>query len=90
MTVDQTNDPVIAAARERIDQIDAALIDLLRRRREASATVQRAREKLGGTRLDRDREDQIIRRYEDAFREPGHDLGRLILEVCRGQPGELA
>lgn len=89
MTLDGTNDPAIEAIRERIDRIDEALIELLDRRRQASADVQRARTSVGGPRLDPGREEQILGRYERAFRRPGREVARMILAVCRGEADGL-
>jgi chorismate mutase len=90
MTVDKSNDPAIEAGRERIDQLDAALISLLRLRREASAKVQSARTGRRGNKIDPKREEQITSRYEDAFGESGRDIASAILGVCRGRTGERA
>lgn len=76
---------VIAGARERIDTLDAHLVDLLRRRMEASADVQQARMTVGGPRLSLNRELDVLNRYRDGLGRQGGAVAMAILELSRGQ-----
>ncbi|MCD0481922.1 chorismate mutase [Streptacidiphilus sp. ASG 303] len=76
---------VIAAARSRIDDLDARIIDLVRQRRAASAEVQAARIAAGGPRLALTRELQVMERFRAGLGDPGAEVARLLLELCRGR-----
>ncbi|WP_431966440.1 chorismate mutase [Actinacidiphila sp. bgisy160] len=83
----RTTDPtaVIADARERIDDLDARIIALVRERMTVSAGIQRARIESGGRRVHLSREMDILRRYSDQLGKPGTALAMTLLELCRGR-----
>ena len=63
-TTDDAGSPTgVLGGRERIDAIDAELIELIRRRVAVSTEIQAARIADGGRRLDLSRETEIIGRY---------------------------
>ncbi|MFF7210390.1 chorismate mutase [Streptomyces sp. NPDC008238] len=76
---------VIAAARERIDDLDARIIALVRERMTVSAGIQRARMESGGRRVHLSREMDVLRRYSDPLGRPGTALAMTLLELCRGR-----
>jgi chorismate mutase len=77
-------DPV-ATGRARIDEIDRAIIDLIRTRMTVSENVQRARIASGGRRIALSRETEIIGRYGEQLGAPGTALAMSLLDLCRGQ-----
>ncbi|MET9876084.1 chorismate mutase [Actinacidiphila glaucinigra] len=83
----RTTDPgaVIADARERIDDLDARIIALVRERMAVSAGIQRARIESGGRRVHLSREMDILRRYSEQLGRPGTALAMTLLELCRGR-----
>jgi chorismate mutase len=68
-----------------LDAIDAAIRDLVTRRRLVSQDVQRLRRAAGGPRIEHTRENQILARYGDELGRAGVSLGLAVLEICRGQ-----
>lgn len=76
---------LIAARRVRIDEIDAALIGLVRERMTVSREIQEARIGSGGRRVHLAREMDILRTWGDALGKPGTALAMTLLELCRGQ-----
>jgi chorismate mutase len=74
----------IASARGRIDEIDAEIVRLVRRRAEVSHQIQAARLAAGGRRVEYSREVEIVRRYSEALGSPGTSVALALLEVCRG------
>ncbi len=74
----------IASLRERIDEIDSALIDLWRERASLSQQVGATRLASGGTRLVLAREREILERYRNALGADGTQLGLLVLRAVRG------
>lgn len=76
---------VIAGARERIDDLDGRIIELIKERIGVSEEVQRARMAAGGRRLSLNREMEILTRYSDALGKPGTPLAMTLLELCRGR-----
>ncbi len=74
----------ISGLRERIDEIDNALIELWRERAAISAEVGRIRIASGGTRLVLSREREIVDRFRDALGPDGVQLALLILRAGRG------
>lgn len=70
--------------RARIDEIDGRVIELVQERAALSAWIQTARMSSGGTRLSHARENQIIRRYQNALGSLGPDLAQLLLKLSRG------
>jgi len=79
----------IAAARDRIDELDRMIINLVGWRREISLRIQRERVEAGGVRIETSREREIVRRYVAGLGKPGGLAVALgILDVCRGgRPG---
>jgi chorismate mutase len=74
----------IAGLRQRIDDIDNAIIALWRERAAISAEVGRQRIASGGTRLVLSREREIVDRFRDALGADGVQLALLILRAGRG------
>ncbi|MDX3215472.1 chorismate mutase [Streptomyces sp. ME02-6991-2B] len=75
----------IARARERIDELDAGIIALVRERMTVSAGIQRARVESGGRRVHLSREMDVLRRYSGPLGRPGTALAMTLLELCRGR-----
>ncbi|HET7530081.1 MAG TPA: chorismate mutase [Mycobacteriales bacterium] len=71
--------------RARIDEIDAALIELLARRRAVSQQIQRLRVEAGGSRVEHSRENAIIRHWADALGDGGAEMALAVLGHCRGR-----
>ena len=74
----------ITGLRERIDEIDSAIIQLWQERATISAEVGRVRIASGGTRLVLSREREIVDRFRDALGADGVQLALLILRAGRG------
>jgi len=74
----------IPKLRERIDEIDAAIIALWRERASISQRIGAARVASGGTRLALAREREILDRFHRELGEVGTQLGLLILRAGRG------
>ncbi|MGW4111024.1 chorismate mutase [Actinosynnema sp. NPDC004786] len=70
--------------RDRIDQLDHALIHLLALRRDLSWQVQRERVAGGGPAGDPARERVVVRRYLDGLGEGGSIVAAAVLGLCRG------
>ncbi|MEV8113764.1 chorismate mutase [Streptomyces xiamenensis] len=78
----------IAGARQRIDDLDARIVALIKERMSASDEIQQIRITDGGRRVDLAREMDILRHYGDALgRERGTRLAMTLLELCRGAGG---
>ncbi len=75
----------ISGLRERIDEIDATLIELWKERAAISAEVGRVRIASGGTRLVLSREREIVDRFGEALGADGVQLALLILRAGRGR-----
>jgi len=75
----------VPGGRERIDAIDAELIELIRRRVAVSAQIQTARVAEGGRRLDLSRETEVIGRYTRSLGRPGTSVAMALLELGRGR-----
>jgi chorismate mutase len=75
----------VLSGRERIDAVDAELIELIRRRVAVSAEIQAARISEGGRRLDLSRETEVIGRYTRALGRPGTGVAMALLELGRGR-----
>ena len=84
-TAESANTPGIPGGRERIDAIDAELIELIRRRVAVSTEIQAARIADGGRRLDLSRETEIIGRYNRSLGRPGTGVAMALLELGRGR-----
>jgi chorismate mutase len=74
----------IIAMRERIDEIDNALIALWQERARLSQRVGATRLASGGTRLVLSREREIVDRFRSALGADGTQLALLILRAGRG------
>ena len=77
-------DEHIASLRERINEIDTALIELWQERAALSQQVGATRLATGGTRLVLAREREILERYRNALGSDGTQLGLLVLRAGRG------
>jgi chorismate mutase len=75
----------ISHLRERIDDIDDALIGLWLERAALSQRVGTARVAAGGTRLALSREREILDRYRSALGAIGAELALLVLRAGRGR-----
>jgi chorismate mutase len=74
----------IKAMRERIDEIDQAIIDLWLERARLSQQVGRTRMASGGTRLVLSREREIVERFREALGADGTQVALMILRAGRG------
>jgi chorismate mutase len=74
----------IRAMRERIDEIDQAIIDLWLERAHLSQQVGRTRMASGGTRLVLSREREIVERFRAALGTDGTQVALMILRAGRG------
>lgn len=74
----------IPLLRQRIDEIDAALIELWLERAAISQRVGLIRVASGGTRLVLAREREIVQRFRNALGPDGTQLALLILRSGRG------
>jgi chorismate mutase len=77
-------DSHIAQLRQRIDEIDAALIALWQERATISREVGATRVAAGGTRLVLSREREILERFSAELGPDGTQLALLILRAGRG------
>ena len=84
-TDDAASPAGVLGGRERIDAIDAELIELIRRRVAVSTEIQAARIADGGRRLDLSRETEIIGRYNRSLGRPGTGVAMALLELGRGR-----
>jgi chorismate mutase len=75
----------VATGRERLDEIDSRLLELLAERRQVSREVQQLRIDAGGSRVEHSRENAIIRRWVDVLGDSGADLALAVLAHCRGR-----
>ncbi len=74
----------IKAMRERIDEIDQAIIDLWLERARLSQQVGKTRMASGGTRLVLSREREIVERFREALGADGTQVALMILRAGRG------
>ena len=74
----------IRAMRERIDEIDQAIIDLWLERANLSQQVGKTRMASGGTRLVLSREREIVERFREALGADGTQVALMILRAGRG------
>jgi chorismate mutase len=77
-------DAHIAQLRNRIDEIDNALISLWQERAAISREVGATRVAAGGTRLVLSREREILERFSESLGADGTQLALLILRAGRG------
>jgi chorismate mutase len=78
--------PDIDDLRQEIDQLDAAILEAVKRRTEVSKLIGQARMASGGTRLVHSREMKVIERYSELGPD-GKDLAMLLLRLGRGRLG---
>lgn len=75
----------IAGLRERLDEIDARIIELWLERAAIAQEVGRTRVASGGTRLVLNRENEILERYRTQLGPDGVQLALLVLRAGRGR-----
>jgi chorismate mutase len=76
----------IQALRVEIDELDAEILRLVKRRSEVSQRIGRARMAAGGPRIVYNREMAVLERFRDLGAE-GRELGMLLLRLGRGRLG---
>jgi chorismate mutase len=86
MTIETEPVAEIDELRREIDQLDAAILEAVKRRTEVSKLIGKARMASGGTRLVHSREMKVIERYSELGPE-GKDLAMLLLRMGRGRLG---
>jgi chorismate mutase len=86
MTVEAEQVPDIDDLRQEIDQLDATILEAVKRRTEVSKLIGKARMASGGTRLVHSREMKVIERYSEIGPD-GKDLAMLLLRLGRGRLG---
>ena len=86
MTIDTQQMPDIDDLRQEIDQLDATILEAVKRRTEVSKLIGKARMASGGTRLVHSREMKVIERYSEIGPD-GKDLAMLLLRLGRGRLG---
>ena len=86
MTIETEPVPDIDDLRQEIDQLDATILEAVKRRTEVSKLIGKARMASGGTRLVHSREMKVIERYSELGPE-GKDLAILLLRLGRGRLG---
>lgn len=78
--------PDINALRREIDQLDADILRLIRRRTEVSQQIGAIRRAEGGPRIVLSRENAVLARFRELGPE-GRELGMLLLRLGRGRLG---
>jgi chorismate mutase len=86
MTIEAEQAPEIDDLRQEIDQLDATILEAVKRRTEVSKLIGKARMASGGTRLVHSREMKVIERYSEIGPD-GKDLAMLLLRLGRGRLG---
>ena len=86
MTIETEPVADIDDLRREIDQLDATILEAVKRRTEVSKLIGKARMASGGTRLVHSREMKVIERYSQLGPE-GKDLAMLLLRLGRGRLG---
>ncbi|PXX04336.1 chorismate mutase [Mycolicibacterium moriokaense] len=86
MTIETEPMPDIDDLRQEIDQLDATILEAVKRRTEVSKLIGKARMASGGTRLVHSREMKVIERYSELGSD-GKDLAMLLLRLGRGRLG---
>ncbi len=76
----------ILALREEINEIDAEILRLVKRRSEVSQRVGRARMAAGGPRIVYNREMTVLAKFAELGTE-GRELGMILLRLGRGRLG---
>ena len=69
-----------------IDQLDAEILRLVKRRSEVSQRIGQARMAAGGPRIVYNREMAVLARFDDLGAE-GRELGMILLRLGRGRLG---
>lgn len=77
-------DADIGDMRQRIDEIDHALITLWQERTRLSQCIGATRLAAGGTRLVLSREQQVLKRFREGIGTEGVQLAMLLLRAGRG------
>jgi chorismate mutase len=80
----QTAGTEVPSGRARIDEIDGALVELIRERVSVSREIQRARVAEGGPRIVTSRERELVQRWHAALGEPGTEIVLRLLDLSRG------
>ncbi len=81
-----STDDDIDALRVEIDQLDAEILRLVKRRTEVSRRIGKARMAAGGPRIVYSREMAVLARFRELGSE-GRDLALLLLRLGRGRLG---
>ncbi|MFF8993541.1 chorismate mutase [Streptomyces sp. NPDC014983] len=82
-TAEESLDTRIARGRERLGELDRALIDLIRARAAAARELERVRRETGGPRTDLAAENGMLRGYHGALGRRGTSIALLLLELGR-------
>ncbi len=77
----------VAEGRQLIDEIDAAIRDLVAQRVDISRQVQALRKADGRPGIQHGRENEIIGHYVETLGDPGVDIAMAVLTLCRGRVG---
>jgi chorismate mutase len=72
--------------RARIDEIDAAITQLVRERTAVSRRIQATRLAAGGPRVVSAREVEVVGRWRSELGGPGRAIAMALLELGRGRP----
>jgi len=75
----------VETGRARIDEIDAAIRELIAERVTVSRTIQQLRKADGRPGIQHARENQIIGGYVETLGDPGADIALAVLALCRGR-----
>jgi chorismate mutase len=86
MTIEMEPVAEIDDLRREIDELDATILEAVKRRTEVSRLIGKARMASGGTRLVHSREMKVIERYSELGPD-GKDLAMLLLRMGRGRLG---
>jgi chorismate mutase len=86
MTIESEIVAEIDDLRREIDELDATILEAVKRRTEVSKLIGKARMASGGTRLVHSREMKVIERYSELGAD-GKDLAMLLLRLGRGRLG---
>lgn len=94
-SMDATQDPVVAAYRERISAVDAEILDAVNRRVALVSELHAHKRNQGYPMLDPAREQRLIESLAAANTGPLSDqrltdLYRLLLDICTGEAARLA
>jgi len=83
---DTLTEQEILTCRDEINEIDAEILRLVKRRSEVSQRVGRARMAAGGPRIVYNREMTVLNKFGDLGSE-GRELGMILLRLGRGRLG---